>query len=596
MTPHSSCRLFSFALVALLLGEAVAIAQQPPVRKKLIEYGWDVPNPAFVREHIRDMEKLPFDGLILRMECGGGVFAKAPWAEDTVQRDYANLEQIEWRAFTDSFLIVYAACDVDWYSDADWAEVCHKASITAHAAKLGRCKGVCFDFEPYGTNPWEYAKQPHAGERPFAEYQAQVRKRGAQFMDALQKEMPEMVFHTFFLLSYFGDLAVMDDLAARDARLAQQGYALLPAFVNGLLDAAGPGVTITDGNEGSYYYTDPASFFRAYHAMRQTALGMVAPENTRKYQTQAQAANALYVDYLFRLWPNPTPADFLSPEERAKWFEHNVYYALTASDQYVWLYSEKMSWWTNTDLPPGLEPATRSGREKAQQHKPLGFDIRTMMESGAKRQAEAIREKLIRRTAEIPGLPAGVAPAIDGDLSDPAWEKAAQLETFVRYFGKEEKPEAGTSVRVAYDGDNLYLAIRCDEPNVAGMKIVGEKRDDDVWMGDSVDIFLEPAGQAPRYYHFIINPKGAVWDAANETGDDLAYNPEWKWATRILDKAWVAEVAIPWEALKTAAPSAGSECRANLGRQRWGAGEQSTWSQCLSGFVEPDSFGTWKLR
>jgi Carbohydrate family 9 binding domain-like len=579
--------------LALVLA-ALASAQQPPLAKKLIEYGWDVPNPAFVREHIRDMEKRPFDGLIFRMEAGGQVFMKAPWADDVVQRDYANLQAIEWGSFTDNFLATYAASDVDWFSDADFAEVCKKAAVTAHAAKLGRCKGVCFDFEPYGTNPWEYPKQAHAAEKTFAEYEAQVRKRGAEFMAAMQTEMPEMVFHTFFLLSYFGDLATMEDIPARQARLSQHGYALLPAFVNGLLDAAGPGIAITDGNESSYYYNDPASFYRAFHAMRQTALGMVAPRNTAKYQTQVQAANALYVDYVFKKWPNATPAEYLSDEERAKWFEHNVYYALTTSDRYVWLYSEKMNWWTNTDLPPGLEEATRSGRRKAQEHRPLGFDIREMMEAAAKRRTEALQAKLIRRRAEVARLPEGVAPAIDGDLSDAAWEKATALEPFVPYFGQEKGPEAQTHARVACDAGNLYLAIRCDEPKMAGMNVVGEKRDDSVWMGDSVDIFIAPAGQGARHYHLIVSPKDVIWDAVNEGGDDLTYDPEWQHATEMLADGWTVEAAIPWAALKATAPAAGTEWRANLGRQRAGAGELSTWSQCVSGFVEPESFGTWK--
>ena len=45
----------------------VALAQQPVKQKKLIEYGWDVPNPDYVRKNIREMEKLPFDGVIFRV-------------------------------------------------------------------------------------------------------------------------------------------------------------------------------------------------------------------------------------------------------------------------------------------------------------------------------------------------------------------------------------------------------------------------------------------------------------------------------------------------------------------------------------------------
>ena len=44
-----------------------AAAQQAPHAKKLIEYGWDVPQPAYIRANIREMEKKPFDGLIFRL-------------------------------------------------------------------------------------------------------------------------------------------------------------------------------------------------------------------------------------------------------------------------------------------------------------------------------------------------------------------------------------------------------------------------------------------------------------------------------------------------------------------------------------------------
>ena len=43
-------------LVALCLVCASANAA-----KKLIEYGWDVPDTAFVRQHVAEMEKVPFD-------------------------------------------------------------------------------------------------------------------------------------------------------------------------------------------------------------------------------------------------------------------------------------------------------------------------------------------------------------------------------------------------------------------------------------------------------------------------------------------------------------------------------------------------------
>ena len=33
--------------------------------KKLISYGMDWPNTAYVRQHVREMEKHPFDGIVI---------------------------------------------------------------------------------------------------------------------------------------------------------------------------------------------------------------------------------------------------------------------------------------------------------------------------------------------------------------------------------------------------------------------------------------------------------------------------------------------------------------------------------------------------
>src|SRR4051794_22258594 len=54
----------SLAGVVLLFLAAHAPAQTP---KKLIEFGWDEPDTAFLREHIATMEQTPFDGTVFHV-------------------------------------------------------------------------------------------------------------------------------------------------------------------------------------------------------------------------------------------------------------------------------------------------------------------------------------------------------------------------------------------------------------------------------------------------------------------------------------------------------------------------------------------------
>lgn len=586
----------SFAPI-VLLGSAVAGWCQPP-EKKLIEYGWDVPTPTFVAEHIADMEQRPFDGLILRVPNIGQIFEARKWDRTEVEGEFEALARIAWSSFTDNFIVMYAASTMDWFSDADWDCVLHNVGLCAEAAQIGRCVGLCFDPEPYGPNPWHYPSQVHAAERTFADYEQKVRERGAQFVARIQDFMPAPVIHTFFQLSYFAAIATEPDAGRRSQALAREYYGLLPAFLNGMLDAANPGTAITDGNESSYYYTDPLQYYRAFHTIRQLGLGLVAPENRSKYLAQVQCSQALYVDYLFAYWPHATPGRHMTPEERAHWFEHNTYWALTTSDRYVWLYSEKMNWWTNENIPPGLPEAVASAREKVRARAPLGFELQEILDRAREREEASVRERLITRTALIPRLPEGLQPPhTDGLLDDAAWAEAALLEPFLPYLDRSpESVEGRTEARVTYDADALYLAVRCIEPAASDMRILGSNRDDSVWMGDSVDLFLSLGQEPTPYVHIIVNPDNTVWDAYCSADTDTSWGPDYRSATYRDAGGWTVELALPWSALGLAAPGAGSQFRANLCRQRIPGGEQTAWSQCVSGFVEPRSFGTWVLQ
>lgn len=590
-----------FSSILLCVGSFSQIVwAQPgrlPATKKLIEYGWDVPTPAYVKEHIQEMEKRPFDGVIMRLagKGRGNIFMGGRWDPKDFERDQEALAAIRWDKFKHNFLMMYAASEQDWFSDEDWANVLHNVRIMAECARAGGCH-LAFDAEPYGKNPWAYAEQKHAKEKSYAEYAAKARQRGRQFIETIQSILPDSVLLTLFTFSIF-PAQMEQDPAKREETLKQHGYGLYLPFLHGMLEGLGPRMTITDGNEPSYYYDSSEKYFSAYHMMRQRALNLVPPELVPKFQTNTQASQALYVDYVFAKvpWPN-IPARFMTPEEQAKWFEHNVYWALRTTDEFVWLYSEKMNWWTNTDLPPGLEQAVINAREAIAQNRGLGFDIRELMKNVQARREAEIAQKIVRRTKEIPALRDVPSPNIDGELEDPAWQQAAVLEPFIGYFGtKPEDIKAPTEARVTYDATALYIAVRAHEPQMKEIEIVGAQRDDAIWMGDSIDIFISAAESGSPYYHFIINPHNVQWDAYYSTENDMSYNPQWQSATKMAEKEWRVEIAIPWQELKIT-PTSGLQLRANIARQRRPGNEQTSWSQYVSGFLESNNFGTWILR
>jgi hypothetical protein len=380
--------------------------QESSMSKKVIECGQDIPSPAYVQQHLRTMEQRPFDGVVMRLssEVGAGnVFDAVAWdaaAEGRSERQRQELEtlsSIGWgERFTDNFVIIYARSTMDWFSDADWAKVLENVSFCARAAQAGHCKGVLWDPEPYGaTNPWVWEQQPGHEGRSFADYERIVRKRGAQFMRALQEEFPGLHVLSMRILSDFAEgspfcaplLRLRDP--RRTERLAHAYYGLHPAFFNGMLDAVAPEVAITDANEDAYFYASALEYFRAYKVLRQDALALVAPENHRTYRSQVRIGHAASVDYVVGRWAGglsgfPRALTYqgleLTPEQQAQWFEHSLYYALETADEYVWVWTERpLNWWTGEGIPAGMEQAVRSAKTKHERGEPLGFAVEEML-------------------------------------------------------------------------------------------------------------------------------------------------------------------------------------------------------------------------
>ncbi len=605
---------YALALLTLCAGTAFAQFERP--QKKLIQYGWGVPYPDFVRANIRQMEeKTPFfDGLVIRTKGGWSaypahVFRKTPVPENEYDADIADLRATPFNRFRENFLLMWGTCEEgwDWFNEQHWHSVEQNTRLLARVAKAGGCVGVCFDPEPYGGNPWHYPDQPDAKNRSFAEYWARVRQCGAGFMKAIQSEFPNARILTFFWGSLFGDIVDIPDPQQRMERLSRHGYGLLPAFLNGMLDAMNDQIVLIDGNESAYYYRQPEQYPGAFHLMKQRALALIAPENRRNYALQVQAGFALYPDLYCGLVPTQYAwgriGHYLTPEERARWLEHNAYHALRTTDEYVWCYSERMDWWGTQQgaewhnfVPPGAAEALQSVRAKVERGQPLGFSIREMLESAQQRQQSELREKMIRREATVFRLKRGQrSPRIDGRLDDRVWQQMQPPEPFVRSFGGEMKPVAGTQAWVTWDDRYLYIAFRCEEPSPQQMVIAGSRRDDEVWQGDCVEVFISRSDAPIPYWHFILNPRGVQWDGASDDsgGDNVAYDARWRSVVFVGEKEWTAEIAIPWNAIG-GKPQPGEKRCANLCRQRRvGDTEWSSWSQVAGGFLEPENFGTW---
>ena len=156
----SVAALMMWAVLPLRLfaGEAAL----PAPGKKLIEYGWDVPTPAQMRDELAAMEKRPFDGIIFRLSAGHNAFLTKPLDPATFAEDERILRGLRFTRFRDNFVLVWGSPppDFDWFNDTQWADIEANAKLLVGIAQAGRVRGICFDPEPYDFSLWDYAKQP----------------------------------------------------------------------------------------------------------------------------------------------------------------------------------------------------------------------------------------------------------------------------------------------------------------------------------------------------------------------------------------------------------------------------------------------------
>lgn len=361
--------------------EAAEDARRP---KKLIASGWDKPDSERLLKNLTLMEQRPFDGVIIAAEGRKDdgktcrmrtTFSAEPWKRQWFDHTVRNLKACRFTRFTDNFVQVGAnPGNVDWFDDAGWRQIVDHWRIAAWVAKQGGLKGLLFDPEPYSRPHAQFscAAQPERDKHTFDEYAAKARERGRQVMGAVTSEFPDPT-----LFCYFMNSVCTQATGHRDPNRILQTltYGLLPAFIDGWLDAAPPAVTFVDGCERAYRFNSVGEYLEAAVGIRGACQELVSPENRAKYRAQVQVGFGTYLD---AYW-NPKGSEW------DKWYidglggarverlRANVRTALRVADEYVWFWGEKFHWWPTPhprakakswpEALPGCEDAIRYARD-----------------------------------------------------------------------------------------------------------------------------------------------------------------------------------------------------------------------------------------
>ena len=188
---------------------------------------------------------------------------------------------------------------------------------------------------------------------------------------------------------------------------------------------------------------------------------------------------------------------------------------------------------------------------------------------------------------------AAVEMRIDGQFDEPGWADATSTAGF-----RQREPAEGvaatheTDVRVVFDLDAIYVAVRAVDPEPE--RIVGLlTRRDDQSPSDWISILIDSYHDRRTAFEFGVNPAGVKFDRYwfNDNNNDRGWDAVWDAAVHRTAAGWQAEFRIPFSQLRfraEAPPSVGFAVVRTVAH----ANETATWpllAKSASGYVS--SFG-----
>ena len=229
--------------------------------------------------------------------------------------------------------------------------------------------------------------------------------------------------------------------------------------------------------------------------------------------------------------------------------------------------------------------------------------------AAAKKPAVDLAQLPAPKRFVVPKLRATIA--IDGELDEAVWAKAAVIGPFVQADGSGPERER-TLVRAWYDDTALYLGWTCTDDDI---RATFTARDSKFWEEEVAEFFITRR-ELGRYFELQWNPLGGVFDAIidntlDEHGVSKGIKGDWSFTAKGMksavklrgtpansndkDELWQVEVAIPFADLGEAVPKPGDVWRGNFYRFNRAKGREAellSWSPpMLSGFHQPTRFG-----
>jgi hypothetical protein len=175
----------------------------------------------------------------------------------------------------------------------------------------------------------------------------------------------------------------------------------------------------------------------------------------------------------------------------------------------------------------------------------------------------------LRTTAKI---------TVDAKMNEEVWAKAdsTQNEFITIRPIPALKSDHRTTVRMVYDDFALYFFVTCFDVKDSISKVF-TVRDDYNANADIFSIFMDTYNDHQNGFYFGITSTGVQLDGKILSGDvNDQLNLVWESQVRISDNAWLAELKIPYSALRFSKQEVQS-WNVNFGRQIARTREESSW-------------------
>lgn len=154
-------------------------------------------------------------------------------------------------------------------------------------------------------------------------------------------------------------------------------------------------------------------------------------------------------------------------------------------------------------------------------------------------------------------LKGNVSIQVDGLVSPGEWSSISTFSKFINKWPIDTGiASAQTQVKITYDDQYLYVMAKCQQKR-EDLVIQTLKRDNSTgyWGSDAFAFIVDPINQRSNGFLFGVTAGGAQMEATLNMGRvrtefDENWDTKWFSATAVYDDHWVAEMAIPFNAIR----------------------------------------------